>query len=50
MNIVDIILLLVIAAAVFLAVRTMKKNRGRCSCGCANCKQACDRKKKESET
>ena len=45
MNIADILLLVAIAAAVFLAVRTMRKNRGGCSCGCANCKQACDRKK-----
>ena len=37
MNLADIVILLVIALALFFALRHMKKAKGRCSCGCADC-------------
>ena len=39
MNLADLVILAVIAAAVFFAARRMWKNRkrGSCSCGCEGC-------------
>ena len=43
MNIFDILIFIIIAAAVFFAVRRMRKNKG--TCGCADCphKKGCQR-------
>lgn len=49
MNIADIIIILLIAAAVFFAVRKMRKNKGGCSCGCSNCEQSCSAKKSDGQ-
>ena len=49
MNPVDIILVVLIAAAVFFAVRkvvTDKKRGKSCSCGCSMCSADCPAKKK----
>ena len=37
MNLWDILLLAVIALAVFFAIRRLRKNKGTCGCGCADC-------------
>lgn len=40
----DIVVILLVLAAVLLAIRSMKKTKaagGSCSCGCANCKSHC---------
>jgi hypothetical protein len=43
MNIWDILILALIAAAVFIAARTWRKKsaRGGCSCGCSECTKNC---------
>ena len=46
MKLIDILLLLLIACAVFFALRAMRKHRrcGKgCGCGCSSC-SGCDRK------
>lgn len=49
MNITDIILILIIAAALVLAVRSTIKQRrtGGCSCGCSGCNMQCSKKQKQ---
>ena len=42
MNIWDILILLVVAALVYLAVRVMRSGRSQCSCGCEACGKKCD--------
>ena len=37
MNLADLVILLIVAVALFFALRHMKKTKGRCSCGCADC-------------
>ncbi|MCQ2454018.1 MAG: FeoB-associated Cys-rich membrane protein [Clostridia bacterium] len=45
MNAVDIILIVLVAAALTLAIRSMKKRRGCCRCeGCSMCGKACKNK------
>ena len=41
----DILLILLIAAALFLALRRLIRNKkqGKCSCGCSSC-PGCDRR------
>lgn len=48
MNVWDIVILAVIAAAVGLAVRKIRKNKGGCSCGCSGCRksEACENRAK----
>ncbi len=44
----DIVILLAVASAALLAVRSVRKGRNRgCSCGCSGCPSAasCERKK-----
>ena len=45
MNAVDIILIIVIAAVLFFALRRTIRARksGGCGCGCANCAAKCDK-------
>ncbi|MBQ6521097.1 MAG: FeoB-associated Cys-rich membrane protein [Anaerolineaceae bacterium] len=45
MNIFDILILAAVAAAVFFAVRRLRKNKGTCGCGCADCphKKGCQK-------
>ena len=46
MNVFDIIICILIAAAVILAVRRLSKNKGGCGCGCPDCphKNSCNKK------
>ena len=37
MNLFDWLIVIVIGAAVLLAVRSLRKKKGGCSCGCADC-------------
>ena len=37
MNVADLVILLIVAVALFFALRRMKKTKGRCSCGCSDC-------------
>lgn len=51
MNAADIILILIIAAVVFLAVRKVikdRKNGKSCSCGCSGCSADCPVKRNSS--
>ncbi len=47
MKLLDIVLLVLVAAAVVLAVRGLRRRKDGCSCGCGGCAaaDACDRKK-----
>ena len=43
----EIILIAVLAAAVFFALRRIcRKKTGGCSCGCSGCSRACDARRK----
>ena len=46
MNVWDIVILAVVAAALFLAVRKVRRNRrtGGCGCGCEGCSKSCGQK------
>ena len=37
MNVFDILILAIVAGALFFAVRKLWKNKGTCGCGCADC-------------
>ena len=38
MNILDILILLAVGAAVVFAIRGMRRRKGGCGCGCEGCK------------
>lgn len=42
MNVWDILILLIVAALVYLAVRAMRSGRSRCGCGCEACGKQCE--------
>lgn len=50
MNIWDILILLAVAGAAALAVRTLrgKKSSGGCSCGCGGCTKECPSRREEN--
>ena len=54
MNLVEILIIAVLAVAVFFALRRMIRMRksGGCGCGCADCDKACTaaRRKKKHDT
>ena len=45
MNVWDIVIIAVIAAAVIFAVRSAVKRKGRCSCGCGGCSRKCEKER-----
>ena len=51
MNVWDILLLALLAAAVLSAVLSLRRARrgGGCGCGCAGCTRACDKRGSEAE-
>ena len=49
MNLIDILLIVCIAAGVILAVRYMRKNKGGCCGDCAKCSGKCFDCKKDCE-
>ncbi|MBR6300009.1 MAG: FeoB-associated Cys-rich membrane protein [Clostridia bacterium] len=47
MKTIDFVILGIIAAALFFAFRRVRSKKGSCSCGCANCSQACPMARKK---
>lgn len=48
MSALDILILVLLAFLLFLALRYIMRNRGKCSCGCSSCPYSgkCERKRK----